>query len=117
MTHTFLVYIAAAAFGLTAHAAPSAKPAPKPAPKAPAAAAAPAPKTAGDLGAMKRALASTGGAGKTGDPAKLDPNAALEVRGQSRTLSMMLVLKNGKEAINFIKVRRDYRPEITTTPY
>jgi hypothetical protein len=93
-------------------------PAPKPAPKAVAKAATKAPAAAppNDLNAMKRALASTGAKGPS-DPARLDPNAALEVRGQSRTLSMMLVLKNGKEAINFIKVRKDYRPEITTTPY
>jgi hypothetical protein len=46
-----------------------------------------------------------------------DPNKALEIRGQSRTLSMMLVLKNGKENINFIKVRKDYRPEISSTQF
>src|SRR5882757_9837006 len=45
-------------------------------------------------------------------PATLDPNSAVEVRGQARTLSMMLVLKNGKDGINFIKVRKDYKPEI-----
>ena len=48
---------------------------------------------------------------------KVDPNAALEIRGQARTLSMMLVLKNGKDGINFIKVRKDYHPEITTTEF
>lgn len=42
---------------------------------------------------------------------------ALEIRGQSRTLSMMLVLKNGKENINFVKVRRHYREEILGTEY
>jgi len=47
----------------------------------------------------------------------LDPNAALEVRGQARTLSMMLVLKNSKESINFIKVRKDYKPEIGITEF
>lgn len=46
-----------------------------------------------------------------------DPNRAVEVRGQSRTLSMMLVLKNGKENINFIKVRKDYNPEILATNF
>lgn len=50
-------------------------------------------------------------------PATLDPNSAVEVRGQARTLSMMLVLKNGKDSINFIKVRKDYRPEILGTEY
>lgn len=50
-------------------------------------------------------------------PAALDPNSAIEVRGQARTLSMMLVLKNGKDAINFIKVRKDYHAEIMDTSY
>lgn len=50
-------------------------------------------------------------------PATFDPNSAIEVRGQARTLSMMLVLKNGKDGINFIKVRKDYRPEILSTDY
>jgi hypothetical protein len=50
-------------------------------------------------------------------PATLDPNSAVEVRGQARTLSMMLVLKNGKDSINFIKVRKDYHPEIQSTDY
>ncbi len=50
-------------------------------------------------------------------PGSVDSNAALEVRGQARTLSMMLVLKNGKDGINFIKVRKDYRPEIQATEF
>jgi hypothetical protein len=50
-------------------------------------------------------------------PATLDPNSAVEVRGQARTLSMMLVLKNGKDGINFIKVRKDYHPEIMNTDF
>ena len=50
-------------------------------------------------------------------PATLDPNSAVEIRGQARTLSMMLVLKNGKDGINFIKVRKDYRPEIPATDF
>jgi hypothetical protein len=50
-------------------------------------------------------------------PQTLDPNSAVEVRGQARTLSMMLVLKNGKDGINFIKVRKDFRPEIQATDF
>ena len=49
--------------------------------------------------------------------AAIDPNSAVEIRGQARTLSMMLVLKNGKDSINFIKVRKDYRSEIAKTEY
>jgi hypothetical protein len=50
-------------------------------------------------------------------PASFDPNSAVEIRGQARTLSMMLVLKNGKDGINFIKVRKDYKPEIQATDF
>lgn len=46
-----------------------------------------------------------------------DPNRAVEIRGQSRTLSMMLVLKNGKDSINFIKIRKDYAAEINGTEF
>jgi hypothetical protein len=51
------------------------------------------------------------------EPAAVDPNRAIEIRGQSRTLSMMLVLKNGKENINFIRVRKDYNEEIRGTDF
>lgn len=47
----------------------------------------------------------------------VDPNSAVEIRGQARSLSMMLVLKNGKDSINFIKPRKDYKAEISTTEY
>jgi hypothetical protein len=105
-----------ATFGISAAAAP--KPAaPKAKAKTAAAVAAAKPSPAANVTSMKRALASTGSTANPGDPLKNDPNKALEVRGQSRTLSMMLVLKNGKEGINFIKVRESYRPEITSTPY
>jgi hypothetical protein len=67
--------------------------------------------------AVKRALASVGPGGAAAGGGKNDPNHAVEIRGQSRTLSMMLVLKNGKENINFIKIRKDYSPEIAGTQY
>jgi hypothetical protein len=41
----------------------------------------------------------------------------LKVTGQTRTLSMMLVLKNKKEKSNFISPREHYRGEILTTRY
>lgn len=41
----------------------------------------------------------------------------LDVKGQTRTLSMMLVLKSKKEKINFITVRRQYHDEILATKY
>ena len=44
-------------------------------------------------------------------------NKPLEVRGQSRTLKMMLVLKSKKEKIQFIKVSRNYRREILDMVY
>ena len=67
--------------------------------------------------AVKRALAGVGPGGAAAGGGKNDPNHAVEIRGQSRTLSMMLVLKNGKENINFIKIRKDYSPEIAGTQY
>ena len=36
----------------------------------------------------------------------------LKVRGQSRNLNMMLVLKNKKDKTNFVKLRTDYKQEI-----
>lgn len=36
----------------------------------------------------------------------------LEVNGQSRNLNMMLVLRNDKDKIKFVKVRENYRDEI-----
>ena len=110
-----LILLCSTASAYAASPKASSKAAPKPAAKAaPVKAAA---STGGDVAAMKRALASTGGPARPADPAKMDPNAALEIRGQSRTLSMMLVLKGGKESINFIKVRKDYHDEILATPY
>ena len=41
----------------------------------------------------------------------------LEVRGQSRQLSMMLVLKNSKDKIQFVKVRENFEREIMNTSY
>lgn len=41
----------------------------------------------------------------------------LEIRGQARTLSMMLILRNGKEDVNFVKVRQDYSTEIAKTEF
>lgn len=41
----------------------------------------------------------------------------MKVTGQTRTLSMMLVLKNKKEKIKFINVRKNYREEILKTEY
>jgi hypothetical protein len=42
---------------------------------------------------------------------------ATEVKGQIRNLSMMLVLKNQKDRIEFVRMRRDYRKEILDTKY
>ena len=41
----------------------------------------------------------------------------LEVRGQSRNLSMMLVLKNSKDKIEFVNVRENFEKEILNTSY
>lgn len=44
-------------------------------------------------------------------------NDPLKVRGQTRNLNMMLVLKSKEDRIKFIKIRRDYRKEILATQY
>src|SRR3954469_8665094 len=57
----------------------------------------------------KAAKAPSGGGGNmigSGGMATVDK--PLKVMGQTRTLSMMLVLKNKKEKIDFINVRQNY---------
>jgi hypothetical protein len=56
-----------------------------------------------------------GGSFTGGGTATIDK--PLKVMGQTRTLSMMLVLKNKKEKIDFIKVRQNYQNEILNTQY
>ncbi len=46
-----------------------------------------------------------------------DSGKSIEVRGQARSLSMMLVLKNKKDDINFVKPRENYRKESRETEY
>lgn len=41
----------------------------------------------------------------------------VQIRGQTRNLSMMLIMKNGKDEINFIKPRKDYHNEVLSTPF
>ncbi len=41
----------------------------------------------------------------------------VQIRGQTRNLSMMLIMKNGKDDINFIKPRRDYHNEVLSTTF
>jgi hypothetical protein len=50
-------------------------------------------------------------------PSQVGLDKALEVRGQSRNLSMMLVLKNRKENIDFVHPREHYQNEIRATIY
>ncbi|MBK7963307.1 MAG: hypothetical protein IPK04_20235 [Bdellovibrionales bacterium] len=42
---------------------------------------------------------------------------ALEVRGQARSLQMMMLLKGKGDDIHFVKPRKDFRPEVNTTTY
>lgn len=44
-------------------------------------------------------------------------NKPLKVTGQTRTLNMLLTLKNKKETINFINPRQNYQREIPSTKY
>ena len=46
-----------------------------------------------------------------------DPDAPIEVRGQSRNLNMMLILQNQDEIIDFIKLRKDYQVETKKMNY
>ena len=46
-----------------------------------------------------------------------DPNAPIEVVGQSRNLNMLLILQNPNEEINFVKPRTDYKKEIENMNY
>lgn len=89
------------------------KPAAKPATKVQSPAKAATKQTASVVPGAKPSILNT----PIRKPATLDPNSSIEVRGQARTLSMMLVLKNGKDGINFIKVRKDYHPEILNTDF
>ena len=46
-----------------------------------------------------------------------DSNKALEVKGQTRNLSMMLTLKNRGDNIDFVKPRQNYQSEIKNTGF
>ncbi len=46
-----------------------------------------------------------------------DSQKNLEIRGQSRNLSMLLILKNRHENIDFVKPRDSYREEIQKTGF
>ncbi|MBF0442125.1 MAG: hypothetical protein HQK54_09485 [Oligoflexales bacterium] len=41
----------------------------------------------------------------------------IEVKGQSRNLNMMLILKNAGDKIDFVKARENYHVEIVNTHY
>ncbi len=78
--------------------------------------------TAASSNARPRSLSGSGS--PSGQPAMArqpaglsDSNTALEVRGQSRNLSMMLVLKNRKSDIDFVKPRETYSTEVQNTAY
>lgn len=47
-------------------------------------------------------------------PSQNDSNAGqpLQVKGQSRSLNMVLVLRNDKDKIKFVQVRENYHTEI-----
>lgn len=60
--------------------------------------------------------AASSGGGRS--PASVtDSSNALEVRGQSRNLSMMLTLRNRGNDIKFVKPRENYKNEIQNTSY
>ena len=59
------------------------------------------------VGLSAEASVPSGDMGGSGDLQK-----PLEVNGQSRNLNMMLVLRNDKDKIKFVKVRENYHDEI-----
>lgn len=65
--------------------------------------------------APRSSLAST--VSRRGPAGISDSQRELEIRGQSRNLSMLLVLKNRNENIDFVKPRDSYREEIQQTGY
>jgi len=76
--------------------------------------------TQAELDAKKPAAAAKAPVGRA--PASLstgisDSQKSLEIRGQSRNLSMLLVLKNRHENIDFVKPRESYREEIQQTGF
>jgi hypothetical protein len=69
--------------------------------------------------AAKKALAKVA---KKSAPSKAFPpksaaSGQIEIRGQSRNVSMTLLLNNRSEAIRFVEPRKHYREEILSTPY
>lgn len=58
---------------------------------------------------QERGMASIGGVQEAEKP--------LEVTGQSRNLSMVLVLKNEKDKIKFVEVRRNFKNEVKQTQF
>jgi hypothetical protein len=58
---------------------------------------------------QERGMASVGGVAEAEKP--------LEVTGQSRNLSMVLVLKNDKDKIKFVEVRRNFKNEVKQTQF
>ena len=41
----------------------------------------------------------------------------LEINGQSRNLSMMMVLKGDQDSVDFVDIRKNYQQEIPKTMY
>lgn len=94
---------------------PTAKPpaAPRPAPAAPT----PPPASGGVReNPMLSLPAPVSGAG--GAPsAAASGSKEVEVRGQVRNLNMLLVLKNKRDSMSGMELRKDYKREIKKTPY
>lgn len=65
---------------------------------------------------VKQVAQKTRGVAQRRGPAS-DPDAPIEVRGQSRNLNMMLILQNQNEVIDFIKLRKDYQVETKKMNY
>jgi len=56
-------------------------------------------------------------AGAPGQSGTQEVEKPLRISGQSRNLSMMLVLKNDKDKVRFANVRRSYRDRLPDTRF
>jgi|GEM_PF-6323830 len=77
----------------------------------------PATKSSSDNRGAPTGAGNAGGGSYGGALESSGSTKATEVKGQIRNLSMMLVLKNQKDRIEFVRMRRDYRKEILETKY
>jgi hypothetical protein len=68
-------------------------------------------------GAEKRAPASASAAAEAAAGGVSSVQTPLDVRGQSRSWSRMVRARGGRDAVNFVQTRKDYRVEIESSRF